>query len=111
MITFYQYLSATSIVQVDKGREVFLKTIGLRLDISTLKLIRLISKRDLCDLEDAYGVDFSEASLLIRVGIGNLILNKPSKNHMEKISASLKDNKTFHAFLQKIYDSGDEPNE
>lgn len=63
----------------------------------------MITKRDLASLEENYGLDFSEASLLLRVSIANLILNPPEESKMNKISASLKNNKTFHAFLTKIF--------
>lgn len=63
----------------------------------------MITKRDLALLEENYGVDFSEASLLLRVSIANLILNSPNESQMNKITASLKNNKTFHAFLTKIF--------
>lgn len=63
----------------------------------------MITKRDLALLEENYGVDFSESSLLLRVSIANLILNSPDETQMNKITASLKNNKTFHAFLTKVF--------
>lgn len=79
-----------------------LKTIGLRLDPTTLDLVNKLSKKMFVSLEKKYGLDFSESSLLIRVAIGNMFLNMPTEEQMNVISSSLKDNKTFHAFLEKI---------
>ena len=79
-----------------------LKTIGLRLEPHTLSLVNKLSKKMFVGLEKNYGLDFSESSLLIRVAIGNMFLNTPTEEQMDVISSSLKDNKTFHAFLKKI---------
>jgi hypothetical protein len=80
-----------------------MKTIGLRLNPKTLELINQLTTRNLGDIEKIYGIDFSDASLLIRVSLGNLLLNHPSTNMMEKIITSIKDDNTFYTFLHKIW--------
>ena len=80
-----------------------MKTIGLRLDSETFELLNRIAKRNLENIEEINGLDFSEASLLIRVSLGNLLLNPPPVDITNKIITSIKDNSTFHAFLLKIW--------
>lgn len=77
-----------------------MKTMGLRINDDTMPLLVDVIKKSLPNLELHYGVNINEHSLILRLGLVNLILNPPDSKALQKLIIASTNDTQFAFFLK-----------